>query len=126
MDRKKIESVQDYLERILMLEKELGLVKSVDIARSFNYSKPSISIAMKKLKEGNLINIDDKGHISLTEKGKEIALKVYDRHTTLSKLFIKLGVPEEIAIEDACKIEHDISDVTYEAIKKHIADKIDN
>lgn len=113
-------SSEDYLERILILKKQNGKVKSIDIANSMNFSKPSISRAMKNLKENNYITIDANGEIELTDKGFEIANRIYERHVVLSSYFMRLGVSEEIAKEDACKIEHDLSNETFEAIKNHI------
>ena len=113
------ESAEDYLERILVLKKQNGKVISIDIANSMNYSKPSISRAMKNLKEAGYIVINSKGEIELTENGAKIANRIYERHILLTNYFIKLGVPEEIAKLDACRIEHDLSDETFEAIKKH-------
>lgn len=113
------ESAEDYLERILIITKEKGKVISLDIAKSMNYSKPSISRAMKNLKIDGYILIDDLGYITLTEKGYEIASRIYERHVLLSKYFVSLGVSPDIALADACKVEHDLSDETFEAIKKH-------
>ncbi|MCI5938385.1 MAG: metal-dependent transcriptional regulator [Bacilli bacterium] len=113
-------SSEDYLERILVLKKQNGKVISIDIANSMNFSKPSISRAMKNLKENNYITINANGEIDLTEKGLNIANRIYERHVILSSYFMRLGVSEEIAKEDACKIEHDLSDETFEAIKNHI------
>lgn len=115
------ESAEDYLERILILKNKNGKVISVDIANSMNYSKPSISRAMKNLKETGYIRIDSNGEIELTEKGAFIANRIYERHILLTNYFIKLGVPEEIAKLDACRVEHDLSDETFEAIKKHVS-----
>lgn len=114
------ESAEDYLERILVLQKKLGQVRSIDIVNDMGFSKPSISVAMKKLKEDKYIFIDDKGHITLSPKGEEIATKIYDRHQVLSKFLISLGVDEETALKDACKIEHDLSEQSYKAIKKNL------
>lgn len=112
------ESMEDYLERILMLQEKNGFVRSIDIAEDMNFSKPSVSIAMKKLREKGNIVVDNKtGAISLTEQGLAIAKKVYERHKILTALFVSLGVDEKVAQEDACKVEHDISDVTFNAIK---------
>lgn len=111
------ESAEDYLERILVLKNQNGKVISIDIANSMNYSKPSISRAMKNLKEAGYIVINSKGEIELTENGSKIANRIYERHILLTNYFIKLGVPEEIAKLDACRIEHDLSDETFEAIK---------
>lgn len=115
------ESAEDYLERILVLHNEQGRVISLDIAKSMNYSKPSISRAMKNLKNDGYIEIDANGGITLTEKGYKIASSIYERHNVLAKCFMKLGVPYDIAYADACKVEHDLSVETFEAIKKHLA-----
>lgn len=115
-----LESREDYLERILMIQKNGNRVRSIDIARSMGYSKPSVSIAVKKLKESNLIVVDDEGYITLTEQGKDIATRVYERHEVITSLLIKLGVSEETAEEDACKIEHELSEETFNALKKYI------
>lgn len=115
---KLFESGEDYLERILVLKQKLGQVRSIDIATDMGFSKPSVSIAMKKLKENDLITISDGGLIDLTGEGRAIATKIYERHQVLTKLFVSLGVDEEIAMKDACKIEHDLSEETFEAIKK--------
>ena len=112
------ESGEDYLERILILQERMGKVRSIDIANDMGFSKPSISIAMKKLREGGFINIDDNGYITLTQSGEEIATRIYERHQVLTQLFMSLGVDEEIAKKDACKIEHDLSEETFKAIKK--------
>lgn len=117
------ESSENYLEQILILSKKQINVRSIDIVNSMNFSKPSVSIAMKNLKQNDCINISDKGFITLTEKGYEIANKVYERHCLLTKTLIKLGVPEEIAAEDACRLEHDLSEESFNAIKNYI-DKI--
>ena len=114
------ESGEDYLETILILSQRQDKVISLDIAKYLNYSKPSISRAVKNLKENNYIVVGQDGAITLTKKGKDIAEKVYERHLLLSKLFIELGVDEEIALKDACKVEHDLSEETFNAIKKHI------
>lgn len=113
------ESAQDYLERILMLSQELVNVRSVDIARSLNFSKPSVSIAMKKLSENGYIEIDANAYIHLTEKGKEIANAVFERHKILTSILVNLGVEESVAKLDACKVEHDLSEETFAAIKKY-------
>lgn len=117
------ESAEDYLERILILEEERGNndIRAVDIAKSFSYSKPSVSIAMKKLENGGYVELGSKQQLILTPKGREIAEKMYERHKILSKIFIDLGVDPETALRDACKIEHDLSEETFEAIKKKFA-----
>ena len=114
------ESAEDYLERILILQEEKGEVRSIDIAHDMGYSKPSISVAMKKLKEAGLINIDEHGFITLTKEGHIIADRVYERHTVLKKILINIGVEPKQAEKDACKVEHVISEETFEAIKKKI------
>lgn len=114
------ESAEDYLERILILQEEKGEVRSIDIAHDMGYSKPSISIAMKKLKEAGLIDIDEHGFITLTKEGHIIADRVYERHTVLKKVLINIGVDPKQAEKDACKVEHVISEETFEAIKKQM------
>ena len=114
------ESAEDYLEQILMLLEKKGHVRSIDIAIGLNVSKPSVSVAMKKLRENGYINMGADNLISLTDKGYAIARKIYDRHQSLTKYLIQIGVPEEIAKEDACKIEHDLSEESFAAICKQI------
>ena len=114
------ESAEDHLERILMLLEQKGYVRSVDIAAGLNVSKPSVSVAMKKLRENGYINMGEDSLISLTDKGYAIARKIYDRHQKLTRYLVQLGVPEEIAREDACRMEHDISQETFEAICREI------
>lgn len=114
-----LESAEDYLEQILLLKKEKGLVRSIDIANSMSFSKASVSIAMKKLKEKELISISDKGLIDLTSKGEEIAKYTYEKHILIFEALKKIGVSESNAYVDACKIEHEISDETFLAIKKY-------
>lgn len=118
------ESAEDYLERILVLKKKNGKVISIDIANSMNYSKPSISRAMKILRENEYITFEENGEINLTEKGLNIAQKIYERHVLLTNYFMALGVKEETARNDACKVEHDLSEETFNAIKAHV-EKID-
>lgn len=118
------ESVEDYLETILILSERLPVVRSVDIANELNYSKPSVSVAMKNLKTRDLITVTDDGYIYLTEKGKQIAETVYERHTLFSDWLIRLGVDPEVATQDACKMEHDISAESFEAIKKCILETL--
>lgn len=115
------ESGEMYLEAILVLGKNGNLVRSVDVGEYLGYSKPSVSRAMGLLRKGGLITVEKDGALLLTDAGRAIAEKIYERHTVLSKVLIGLGVPEKIAVEDACKIEHDISDETFQLIKKHIA-----
>ena len=120
----KFESKEDYLERILMLTENNELVRAIDIAISMNYSKPSVSIALKKLKNEDYITVDDfNGNIKLTEKGYNVAIEIYERHKVLSSALIMLGVSEETAKEDACKIEHDLSAETIQKIKEFVERK---
>jgi Mn-dependent DtxR family transcriptional regulator len=109
-----------YLETIHVLSKEKGSVRSIDIAEKMNYSKPSVSRAVSRLKSENYISVDAFGHITLTDKGLCLAGKIYERHTVLSSVLTMLGVDEETAAEDACKIEHVISDKTFNSLKKYI------
>lgn len=120
MKAKSNESAEDYLETILVLSKKLPVVRAVDIANELGYKKPSVSIAMKNLREKEYIYVMEQGYIYLTDSGKEIAEMIYERHNVLSKWLIELGVDEKIATEDACKIEHDLSKESFEAIKKHV------
>lgn len=114
------ESAENYLETILMLGKEKGNVRSIDIATALSFSKPSVSVAMKNLRENGYILMDKDGFIALTEKGHEIAETIYERHTLLSSFLMYLGVPSETASQDACRIEHVISPESFEALKKHV------
>lgn len=116
---KRLESREDYLERILQISQRKESVHAIDIARDMNFSKPSVSVAMNKLQEGGFIEINPKGEITLTPSGREIAEKTLEKHVILTKMLISLGVDEETAKEDACKMEHDISDKSWEMIKKH-------
>ena len=116
---KENESAENYLETILILSKKLPVVRSVDIANELGYKKPSISVAMKNLKSKNYITVTDAGFIYLTDTGREIAEMIYERHELLSSWLEHLGVPKEIAVSDACKIEHVISKESFEAIKCH-------
>lgn len=113
------ESAEDYLETILILKERIGQVRSIDIATEMNYSKPSISVAMKKLRENGYIQVDKDGFITLTDSGREIAANIYNRHRVLTDFFVSLGVNEKVAAEDACKVEHDLSQETFEKIKEH-------
>lgn len=117
---KVLESGEDYLETILILAEKNKNVRSIDIVNEMNFSKPSVSVAMKKLKDNGYINIDGNGYISLTESGYQIASKTYEKHQVLTQMLVNLGVDEETARRDACKIEHDISDESFEAIKHSI------
>ena len=115
------ESAEDYLESVLILKNRLGNVRSIDIVNYFDYSKPSISVAMKNLRENHYITVASDGNISLTDAGRTIAETIYERHTFLSSWLTQLGVPSEIASEDACRIEHVISSESFEALKKHVS-----
>lgn len=120
---KRVESREDYLEKILQLSKDKDEVHAVDIAREMNFAKASVSEAMAKLKEAHLIEIGSKGEITLTKEGLEIAEKTLEKHVILTKMLVYLGVDEETAKADACRMEHDISDQTWSKIKAH-ADKL--
>ena len=115
------ESAENYLETILVLKERNGSVRSVDIAAEMGFSKPSVSVAMKNLREQGCISVGEDGLISLTEKGLQIAESVYERHTLFTQWLISLGVNAETAAEDACRIEHVLSRETFEAIKRHVA-----
>ncbi len=115
------ESAEDYLETILILKERIGKVRSIDIATEMNYSKPSISVAMKKLRANGYIQVDGDGFIELTDAGYAIASDIYNRHRVLTDFFIRLGVDEKTAAEDACRIEHDLSAQTFEKIMEHAA-----
>ena len=113
------ESQENYLETILILSTKKPVVRSVDIANELGFSKPSVSLATKHLKEANLITITPEGYIYLTEHGKKIADTIYERHCVITNMLMALGVPADIAEEDACRMEHVISETSFEAIKKH-------
>ncbi len=116
------ESGEMYLETIYILSQKSNFIRSIDVCEEMGYSKPSVSRAMGLLKEGGYITVGTDGSLSLTKLGKDIAEKTYERHTVLSDIFIKLGVNAETAAADACKIEHVISDETFNALKKHLND----
>ncbi|MBQ8110684.1 MAG: metal-dependent transcriptional regulator [Clostridia bacterium] len=113
-------SAEDYLEMILRLIEEKGYARSVDIAVGLSVSKPSVSVAMKQLREGGYIAMDKDNYISLTDSGMEIAQRIYERHKVLTRLLMLIGVDAETAQEDACKVEHDISIKTFDAIKEQL------
>ena len=113
-------SAEDYLETMLMLKEKNGYIRSIDIARHMDVTKPSVSYATKRLRENGYIDMDNDGLILLTDAGMEIANKIYERHKMLSRFLIMLGLDPELAEEDACKIEHDISNETFEAICDHV------
>lgn len=114
------ESAEDYLETIMMLQEEKGYVRSVDIAAHLNVTKPSVSFAMKRLRENGYILMDEENLITLTPQGETIARRTYERHKVLTSFLVQLGVDPQTAREDACKIEHDISHATFEAIKHQL------
>lgn len=115
------ESGEMYLEAILVLSQKNGFVRSVDVGEYLGYSKPSVSRAMGILRSGDLIVMEKDGGLKLTEAGRAIAETIYERHQVLTEVLISLGVPADVAVEDACKMEHDISDTSFQAIKRHIA-----
>lgn len=114
------ESGEMYLETILILSQKMEHVRAIDIGEEMSYSKPSVSRALKILKENSYISIDKNGYVTLSKSGQEVAEKIYERHQILSEILIKLGVDPEIAIEDACRMEHVISDSSFDAIKRSI------
>ena len=118
------ESGEMYLETILVLSQKSDAVRSLDVAEYMGFSKPSVSRAVGLLKSGGYITVDREGYLSLTKEGLEIAQKIYDRHKLLTAFLINIGVDEKTAAEDACKMEHDISDLKYDSIKNHLAGKI--
>ena len=115
------ESSENYLETILMLSNKLPVVRSVDIAESMGFKKSSVSVAMKHLREDEYITVTKAGFIYLTEKGKEVAEMIYERHEFITAWLVSLGIDEKTAAEDACRMEHDISKESFEAIKKYIS-----
>ena len=117
-------SAEDYLETILMLRRTNGTVRSVDVAEAMHFSKPSVSVAMKKLRESGHVVMEDNGLLTLTESGEAIAVRIDERHRILTRMLMALGVEEETAAEEACQIEHVISDTTMEKIKQHMLEKL--
>lgn len=117
------ESGEMYLETILRLGKKQNKVRSIDIAEEMGFSKASVSRAVSKLKQEEYIIVDGDGHIALTEKGHELAGSIYERHIVLTKMLVDLGVEEDVAAEDACKMEHVVSEESFAAIKKHMKEK---
>lgn len=116
-------SAEDYLETILVLSRQKPMIRSIDIVNELNFSKPSVSIAMKNLRENGYISMDHDGYITLEPPGLEIANKIYERHTMLTELLVALGVDRSTAVEDACQIEHVISSDSFAAIKRHVMEK---
>ena len=119
------ESGEMYLESIHVLLKQSGAVRSVDISEYMGYSRPSVSRAVGLLKKGGYIEVDKDGYITLTDSGRTVAEKIYERHTVMSQLLIRLGVDPEVAAEDACRLEHAMSDESFEAIKRHMAEHLE-
>ncbi len=117
------ESAEDYLEAILVIQNKKGVVHSIDIAEEKHFSKASVSIAMKKLRENGYISMEKDGALILLKPGREIAERILERHQLLTRVFMELGVDEETASKDACKIEHDLSDITFAKIKEHYTKK---
>ena len=117
------ESGEMYLETILILSQKLEHVRSLDVAEHMGFSKPSVSRAVGLLKSAGYLLMDPTGYLTLTESGRAVAEKIYDRHNTLSQFFISIGVDEKTALEDACKVEHDLSDETFAAIRRHAHEK---
>lgn len=114
------ESAENYLETILVQQNSQGHVRSIDICNALGFSKPTVSVAMKNFREEGYIKIDENGYITLTEKGKVIAEKIYERHETIALFLMSLGVDKETAYKDSCKMEHDISNTSLECIKKYL------
>lgn len=115
------ESAENYLEAILIIHNRQGNVRSIDVANELGFSKPSVSVAMKNLRTNGYIEVDKEGFITLLDKGREIADKIYERHTLLSTWLVRMGVSPEVAAEDACRIEHVISAETFERLKEHVS-----
>ena len=127
MDQRSLgKSSEDYLETMLMLKEERGYIRSVDISEHLCVSKPSVSIAVRKLKESGYLEMDRSGFITLTESGREVAERIYTRHKTLTGFFEMLGVDPEIAQEDACLVEHDLSEETFSALLRHAKEMVGN
>ena len=120
MSKKIYESGEDYLETILILYQRNGSVRAIDVVREMELSKPSVSRAMGILREGGYIVVDDNGYITLTDEGKNVAETIYERHRVFTDWLIWLGVAPDVAAQDACRLEHDMSDETFSAIRKHV------
>lgn len=114
------EAIENYLETIYILSQEKSGVHAVDICAYLSYSRPTVSIVLKQMREQGLVTVDEANHIALTEEGERIAQRMHERHELLTRLFMSYGVSKETAMRDACKIEHDLSDETFEALKRHI------
>ena len=115
------EAIENYLETIYILSQQQNEVHAIDICSYLSYSRPTVSIVLRQMREHGLVTVNQENHIFLTEEGLRIASRIYERHQVLTKLLMTLGVSHEIALHDACKIEHDLSDETFEAIKRHMA-----
>ena len=113
------ESGENYLEAIYMLAQKQGSVRSIDVVNHLGFSKPTVSVAVHTLERNGFLTIGQEGHLHLTDAGLEIAERIYERHRVLSSILMRLGVPEQVALEDACKLEHDLSDVSFEKIKNY-------
>ena len=114
------QSAEDYFETIYMLKQKNGFVRAIDVVNELGFSKPTVSVAMKKFRENGFVTVDEEGHIDLTDAGLAIAQKTFEQHTVLSQMLMLLGVDEETALEDACRMEHGLSDASFEAMKKHL------
>ncbi|MBR3756291.1 MAG: metal-dependent transcriptional regulator [Firmicutes bacterium] len=114
------QSAEDYFETIYMLKQKNGSVRAIDVVNELGFSKPTVSVAMKKFRENGFVTVDEDGHIELTPAGLAIAKKTFEKHSVISEMLMMLGVPEEIALEDACRMEHGLSDESFEAMKKHL------
>lgn len=114
------QSAEDYFETIYMLKRKNGSVRAIDVVNELGFSKPTVSVAMKKFRENGFVTVDESGQIELTEAGLAIAKKTFEKHTVISEMLIMLGVPEEIALEDACRMEHGLSDESFAAMKEHL------
>ncbi len=119
------ESGENYLEAIYMLSERLGSVRSIDVVNHLGFSKPTVSVAVHTLERNGFLTISQEGHLHLTDAGLEVAQCIYERHQVLTSLLVKLGVPESIAVEDACKMEHDLSEITFEKIKNFFQNRLD-
>lgn len=113
------EAIENYLETIYILSRQQNEVHAIDICTYLSYSRPTVSIVLRQMRENGLVTVNEDNHIHLTEEGLAIASRIYERHTVLSDMLMSLGVKQETALRDACKIEHDLSDETFEAIKRH-------
>lgn len=114
------QSAEDYFETIYMLKKKNGSVRAIDVVNELGFSKPTVSVAMKKFRENGFVTVDDAGQIELTAAGLAIAKKTFEKHTVISEMLMMLGVPEEIALEDACRMEHGLSDESFAAVKAYL------